>query len=238
MPSALGSSSQEGRGSWRRPRCFVLSPVRAVLIKMPGLRHWPCTGHLPEKPQPPPPAHKSDFSAPALSQQLKGRCINPSRGWKREENAKGPVQVPERFSTAGSQKPELPSPAPPDLAPSPAVGLPGTQEARDVGARIWGKQKEKQQTQGACLMRIYKDYVSCCGDPLYPHAQTTQVRSRASNPNAQRPECGRWAQGVLPVMKRPGQCLEMGQGCSLSSYGSFSPVSPVLEVPEQITHPF
>lgn len=39
---------------------------------------------------PPPPAHKSDPSAPAFSQQLKGRCINPSRGWKREGNAKGP----------------------------------------------------------------------------------------------------------------------------------------------------
>lgn len=62
-----------------------------------------CGGHLPEKPRPlpPPPAHKSDFSAPAFSQQLKGRCINPSRAWKREENAKGPVQVPDRFSPAG-----------------------------------------------------------------------------------------------------------------------------------------
>ena len=39
---------------------------------------------------PPPPAHKSDSSAPAFSQRLKGRCINPSRGWKREGNAKGP----------------------------------------------------------------------------------------------------------------------------------------------------
>jgi len=83
---------------------FSLSGRGSVLIKMPSLRPWPHRGRLPEKPRPLPHPQptKAIFQPLSVHSKLRRRCIHPSRGWKREENAKGPVQVPNRFSPAGS----------------------------------------------------------------------------------------------------------------------------------------
>lgn len=88
-----------------QPRSLILSPRSgSVLIKMPSLRPWPRSGRLPEKPRPfpQPQATKAIFQPLSVHSKLKGRCFNPSRGRKREENAKGLVQVPKRVSAASS----------------------------------------------------------------------------------------------------------------------------------------
>lgn len=86
-----------------QPRSLILSPRSgSVLIQMPSLQPWPRSGRLPEKPRPfpQPQATKAIFQPLSVHSKLKGRCFNPSRGRKREENAKGPVQVPKRVSAA------------------------------------------------------------------------------------------------------------------------------------------
>lgn len=48
-----------------------------------------------------PPSPQSDFSVPAFSQQLKGRCINPSKGLETWEECQGPSTGAKKILLAG-----------------------------------------------------------------------------------------------------------------------------------------
>lgn len=149
---------------------FSLPGQGSDLIKMHSLWQWPCEDSSRRSlALPPAPTRKGDFSAPAFSQQLQGRCINPSRAGNVRRMPRGRAQVPHRLSCLA---PRSTGSRPSQPALSPQVGLPGTGRGPGHVGEALGLAERDRGRKGAYLRTTYKDSVSCFGI-LCPRVQTT-----------------------------------------------------------------
>lgn len=143
------------------------------------------------------PAHKGDFSAPAFSQQLQGRGMNPSRDRQREENAKGPG--------AGTTQALLPGSLSHTQPASPGTWQrPRTRRRGSPASRMTDNPRGIPYKDIQGLYLLLWDLVSTCADTM----------GSSPYPPPRRPECGRWGHGVLPIMKRQMAMPWEGPGCS------------------------